>query len=215
LKTASFHRRNPEFAFKLMYSLKPRLVIPGEKMRLNRPDFRFVGMAILFTGLLAGPSTLLRGQSALPKPDKDTVLKASDIKPKLFPESVFFRGQTAPTQMRNTGGVHFSDDLYMLAGLVDNSGYSTGIREKYQAYLISEVTLQFGSQTLKPGAYGVGFIEGGKFVVLDLAANEIFQAASQKDTEIKRPVPLQVMAALAGKYRLYTGRDFVEFSRAK
>jgi hypothetical protein len=48
-----------------------------------------------------------------------------------------------------------------------------------------------------------------------LAANEIFQAASQKDTEIKRPVPLQVMAAEAGKYRLYAGRDFVEFSRAK
>jgi len=172
-------------------------------------------MTILFTGLLAGNSTLLRGQSALPRPDKDTVLKASDIKPKLFPESVFFRGQTAPAQMRNTGGIHFSDDLYMLAGLVDNSGYSTGIRQKYQAYLISEVTLQFGAQTLKPGAYGVGFIEGGKFVVLDLAANEIFQTASQKDTEIKRPVPLQVMAEEAGKYRLYAGRDFVEFSRAK
>ena len=49
--------------------------------------------------------------------------------------------------MRNTGGIHFTDDLYVLAGLVDNSGYSTGIREKYQAYLITEVTLQFGSQT--------------------------------------------------------------------
>jgi hypothetical protein len=187
----------------------------GDKMRLNRRELGFVGMTILFTGLLAGTSTLLRGQSALPRPDKNTVLKASDIKPKLFPESVFFRGQTAPAQMRNTGGIHFSDDLYMLAGLVDNSGYSSGIRQKYQAYLISEVTLQFGAQTLKPGAYGVGFIEGGKFVVLDLAANEIFQTASQKDTEIKRPVPLQVMAEEAGKYRLYAGRDFVEFSRAK
>jgi len=131
------------------------------------------------------------------------------------PESVFFRGQTAPAQMRNTGGIHFSDDLYVLAGLVDNSGYSTGIREKYQAYLITEVTLQFGAQTLKPGAYGVGFIEGGKFVVLDLAANDIFRVPSQKDTEIKRPVPLQVTAAESGKYRLYAGREFVEFSRAR
>src|SRR4029077_7441043 len=93
----------------------------GDKMRINRREFGFVGMTILFTGLLAGTSTLLRGPSALPRPDKDTVLKASDIKPKLFPESVFFRGQTAPAQMRNTGGIHFSDDLYMLAGLVDNS----------------------------------------------------------------------------------------------
>jgi len=184
-------------------------------MKLNRREFAFVGMAILLTALLAGTSTILDAQSALPKPDKDTVLKASDIKPKLFPESVFFRGQTAPAQLRNTGGVHFSDDLYMLAGLVDNSGYSTGIREKYQAYLITEATLQFGAQTLKPGAYGAGFIEGGKFVVLDLAASEIFQAASQKDTEMKHPVPLQVTASEAGKYRLYAGREFVEFSRAR
>jgi hypothetical protein len=184
-------------------------------MKLNRREFAWVGMTIVFTGLLTGSFTTLSGQSALPKPEKDTVLKASDIKPKLFPESVFFRGQTAPAQMRNTGGVHFSDDLYMLAGLVDNSGYSTGIREKYQAYLITEVTLQFGGQALKPGAYGVGFIAGGKFVALDLAANEIFQAASQKDTEMKRPVPLQVTAPEAGKYRLYAGREFVEFSRAK
>jgi hypothetical protein len=98
---------------------------------------------------------------------------------------------------------------------VDNSGYSTGIREKYQAYLITEVTLQLGTQTLKPGAYGVGFIEGGKFVVLDLAANELFRAASQKDTEMKRPIPLQVTSPEVGKFRLYTGREFVEFSRAK
>src|SRR5260370_26270094 len=134
----------------------------GDKMRLNRREFGFVGMTILFTGLLAGTSTLLRGQSALPRPDKDTVLKASDIKPKLFPESVFFRGQTSPAQMRNTGGIHFSDDLYVLAGLVDNSGYSTGIREKYQAYLITAVTLQLGTHTLQPGAPGAGFIEGGE-----------------------------------------------------
>jgi hypothetical protein len=184
-------------------------------MRLNRREIGFFAFAILCTGLLAGISPLSGGQSALPKPDKDTVLKASDIKPKLFPESVFFRGQTAPAQMRNTGGIHFSDDFYMLAGLVDNSGYSTGIREKYQAYLITEVTLQFDAQALKPGAYGVGFIEGGKFVVLDLAANELFRAASQQDTQMKRPVPLQVTASDTGKYRLYTGRDFVEFSRAK
>jgi len=75
--------------------------------------------------------------------------------------------------------------------------------------------LQFGVQTLKPGAYGVGFVEGGKFVVLDLAANDIFRVASQKDAAIKRPVPLQIAAAENGKYRLYAGRDFVEFSRAK
>jgi hypothetical protein len=174
-------------------------------------DFLAV-LTILATSLAVAPKN--DAQSALPKPDKDTVLKAADIKGKLFPESVFFRGQSAPVQMRNTGGVHFSDDFYVLAGMVDNSGYSTGIREKYQAYLLSEVTLHMGGQTLKPGAYGIGFIEGGKFVVMDVAAIDIFQAESHRDAEMKRPVPLQIVADGA-KYRLYMGRDFVEFSRTK
>lgn len=169
----------------------------------------------IFLSLLVLASPTMHAQSALPTPKTDTVLKAADIKPKLFPETVFFRGQSAPTQMRNTGGVHFADDLYVLAGLVDNSGYSTGLRQKYQAYLLTEVTLKFGDQTLKPGAYGVGFIEGGKFIVMDLAANDLFQTASQKDAELKRPVPLQVIAGDGGKYRLHAGREYVEFSRSK
>jgi len=147
---------------------------------------------------------------------KDVVLKAADMTPKLFPETVFFRGQSAPVQMRNTGGVHFADDAYVLAGMVDNSGYSSGIRQKYQAYLLTEVPLQIGGQSVKPGAYGFGFLEGNRFVLLDLGANELFQTASHRDVGIKRPTPFQILAAAeSGKYRLYMGREFVEFSRSK
>src|SRR5258708_12325304 len=130
---------------------------------MNVRKNRFFGSILLFTFLFAVISAASPAQSAEPKPEKDSVLKASDIKPKLFPESVFFRGQTAPTQMRNTGGIHFSDYLYVLAGLVDNSGYSTGFREKYQAYLITKSTLHVGPQILKPRAYPSGFIQAGKF----------------------------------------------------
>ncbi len=146
---------------------------------------------------------------------KEVVLKAADITPKIFPERVFFRGQSAPVQFRNSGGVHFADDFYVLVGLVDSSGYSSGIKEKYQAYLLNEVTLEIAGQTLKPGAYGIGFITGGKFVVMDLGANDVLQVASQHDAEMKRPVPLQVLvSSTAGGYRLYIGRDYVEFRRA-
>jgi len=150
-----------------------------------------------------------------PADGKEVVLKAADITAKIFPERVFFRGQSAPVQFRNSGGVHFADDLYVLAGLVDSSGYSTGIKEKYQAYLLNEVTLEIGGQTLKPGAYGIGFLNGGKFVVMDVGANDVLQIASQHDADMKRPVPMQVVAgATAGTYRLYAGRDYVEFRRA-
>jgi hypothetical protein len=151
-----------------------------------------------------------------PAEGKEAALKAADITAKLFPERVFFRGQNAPVQFRNTGGVRFADDFYLLAGIVDNSGYSTGLREKYQAYLLNEVTLQIGGQTLKPGAYGFGFQEGGKFLIMDIGANDVLNAASQRDAELSRPVPLQVVASsTAGSYRLYAGRDYVEFRRVQ
>jgi hypothetical protein len=153
-------------------------------------------------------------QAGNPPAGQDAVLKAADISPNIFPEGVFFRGQVAPTQLRNTGGVHFADGFYFLAGLVDSSGYSTDIKEKYQGYLLNEVTLEIGGQALKPGAYGFGFLNAGKFVVMDLSANEVFQIASQRDGDLKRAVPLQIAtASTAGAFRLYSGRDYVEFRR--
>jgi hypothetical protein len=146
----------------------------------------------------------------------DAVLSAKEVGSKLFPDKVFFRGQVASSQERNTGGVRYADGFFVLASLVDNSGYSSGIREKYQAYLITEVPIEFGGQTLKPGAYGCGFIDNNKFVVMDLAANDLFTVASVKDADIKHPVPLQFLnRPEAGNYRLYHGRDYVEFRRAQ
>ena len=175
--------------------------------------------ASAFLPLLLLAFSLRHSQIALagnpPAEGKEATLKAADITTKLFPERVYFRGQTAPAQLRNTGGVHFADDLYVLAGLVDSSGYSTSIREKYQAYLLNEVTLEIGGQTLKPGAYGFGFLGDGKFVVMDIGANDVLNGTSQRDAELKRPVPLQVVAsATAGSYRMYAGRDYFEFRRA-
>src|SRR5215831_11561780 len=177
---------------------------------------RFASFPIcLFLLLLAFSLRQIRAvEPGNPPAGQDTVLKAADITPKLFPEHVFFRGQVAPAQLRNTGGVHFADDFYVLAGLVDNSGYSTGIKEKYQGYLLTEVNLEIAGQSLKPGAYGFGFV-GGKFILMDLAANNLIEAAGQRDAEMKRPVPLQVSASSnAGSDRLYVGRDYIEFRRA-
>lgn len=179
-------------------------------MKLSAKLFVFLSLLLLASSL----SSLPAAEAGRTPASQDTVLKAADITSKIFPEHVFFRGQVAPAQLRNTGGVHFADDLYVLSGLVDSSGYSTGIKEKYQAYLLSEVTLEIGGQTLHPGAYGFGFV-GGKFILMDLAANNLIEAAGPPDAELKRPIPLQVVASsTAGRYRLYIGRDFIEFRRA-
>jgi hypothetical protein len=172
----------------------------------------------LFPALVLGlaTSTFAQEQKPAAAPAKEGVLKATEVGGKLFPEKVFFRGQLASVQARNSGGVRYTDDFLVLAALVDSSGYSSGLKEKYQGYLITEVPLEVDGQALKPGAYGFGFMEGNKLAVIDVGGNDVLQVSSTKDSEMKRPVPLQVVAEKeAGKYRLYKGRDYVEFHRMK
>jgi hypothetical protein len=143
----------------------------------------------------------------------DTVLHALDLE-KVVPKTVFFRGQSAPVQIRNAGGVKYADGMYFFSTLVDTSGYSTGVQAKYQAYLVTEVPLQIGGQHLAAGAYGVGFITDNKFLVMDLGAHDLFTVDDTRDTNLKRPTPLQVLKGdKPGEYRLYEGKSYVTFQR--
>jgi hypothetical protein len=141
-----------------------------------------------------------------------TVLKPADMQ-KLLPASVFYRGQTATTQQRNSGGIKFADGFYVLASLVDTSGYSTGIAAKYQAYLLAEVPIKIGGHSLAAGAYGIGFIANDKFVVTDLGAHDVFTVASSNDAALQRPMPLQILADQSAGFKLYAGRRYVTLSR--
>ncbi|MGA2726182.1 MAG: hypothetical protein ABSE96_00110 [Terracidiphilus sp.] len=142
----------------------------------------------------------------------DTVLKPADTQ-KLLPAAVYYKAQSAPTQLRNSGGVKFADGYYLLATLVDTSGYSSDVASKYQAYFITEVPIKIGGQSLPAGVYGVGFIPGDKFVVTDVGAHDVLTVSSSSDQDIKRPLPLQVTTDPAGGFRLYEGRKYVAFSR--
>ena len=75
----------------------------------------------------AGALAVTMMAPAVLKAQGDTVLKPADTQ-KLLPASVFYRGQTATTQVRNSGGVKFADGFYVLAAMVDNSGYASDLR---------------------------------------------------------------------------------------
>jgi hypothetical protein len=187
-------------------------VLKESYMRIRLAPVLFPTLLLAWAGVSVAQEPNPRATPAA----AEGVLKAADVGAKLFPDRVYFRGQVGTAQMRNAGGVRYADGFLVLAALVDSSGYASGIKEKYQAYLITDVAIAIGGQTLKPGAYGCGFIDDNKFVVMDLGANDLFQVPSAKDAEIKRPIPLQFVAGPeSGKYRLYQGRDYVEFHRLK
>jgi len=134
------------------------------------------------------------------------ILTADQVK-KVAPASYFFAGQSASVQVRNTTGLKNSAGKIVLAGLVDTSGYSTAIAEKYQGFLITEAKLSFDGSTLEPGQYGFGF-KDGKFMVMNVASSDLFSMASQNDDQIKHPVPLKFEKEGDG-YRLYAGKKYV------
>jgi hypothetical protein len=135
------------------------------------------------------------------------VLSGDELK-KAVPAEYFFRGQKAPVQLRNAAGFQLADGKMTLAALVDASGYSTAIQQKYQGMLITETKLNVGGAALAPGQYGFGFTADGKFVVMDVANGDVLSVASQMDQAVQHAVPLKLVENGAG-YKLYAGKKWV------
>ena len=166
--------------------------------------WKVTAAGMMALAMMAAPAMSLAQSGA-------TVLKPAEIE-KMLPASVFYRGQSATTQLRNSGGVKFADGFFVLTTMVDTSGYSTGIQSKYTAYFITEVPIKVGGVSLRAGAYGVGIV-GKKFVVTDVGAHDVLSVALAEDADLKHPMPLQVTADAAGGFRLYIARKYVVFSR--
>jgi len=133
----------------------------------------------------------------------------------LVPATVYFSGQVATVQVRNSAGVRWSSGKNTLFAIVDTGGYSSALRERYQFYVISDMPIEIGGKRLPAGAYGAGFLDPPGMVVMDLGGNEVFHTAVAQDTEMKRPRPLQVIAGgKPGEYRLCVGRSYVTFRLA-
>ena len=135
------------------------------------------------------------------------VLGGDELK-KAVPAEFFFRGQKAPVQLRNSVGFQLADGKMMMAALVDASGYSTAIQQKYQGMLITETKLNIGGSTLAAGQYGFGFAADGKFIVMDVGNNDVVSAAYQTDQALQHAVPLKLVED-GGAYKLYAGKKWV------
>ena len=109
--------------------------------------------------------------------------------------------------MRNSDATNFGNDRYVLAGLVDTSGYSSDVREKYQGFLITDLPITINGARLGIGAYGFGFTADGKLNVMDTAGNELLSVSTTRDNALRRPRPLMMMESGNG-VRLYNGKDY-------
>ena len=131
----------------------------------------------------------------------------------LLPATVYFRGRSAPVQLRNAAGVRFGPEGYFLAAMVDTAGYASSVQESYQLYLITESAVTIAGQRLAPGAYGAGVV-GGRLVVMDVGGHPVLQADATVDRDMPRPRPLQLVTGPAGEIKLYLNRNWVTLAAA-
>jgi hypothetical protein len=135
-----------------------------------------------------------------------TVLTGADLT-RVVPPGFYFQGLTAPTQMRNAAAARFGTKRYVVAGIVDTTGYAADIRARYEGFLITDSPITINGSDLAVGAYGFGFSNDGKLNILDLSGNEILSVSTTKDNQLRRPRPL-MMTKDHNNIRLYSGKDY-------
>jgi len=138
--------------------------------------------------------------------DRAVVLAGAELS-RVVPPGFYFQGLSAPTQMRNSAAARLGKNRYVIAGLVDTSGYAADVRARYEGFLITDSAITINGSDLGTGAYGFGFGNDGKLNILDLAGNEILSVSTTKDKQMKRPRPL-MMTRSGNDVRLYSGRDY-------
>jgi hypothetical protein len=160
-----------------------------------------VAIALL---LIAGAAVSATAQDAV------KVLERSEAKA-LVPTGFYFEGQSAPTQMRNTGVATVGDKRHVIVGLVDTSGYSADVAAKYEGFFITDSKVKIGGKKLGTGAYGFGFTRDGKINIHDIGGKTIATGETKDDSELKRPRPLMLMI-VDGELRFYKGRTYAVIS---
>jgi len=154
----------------------------------------------------AGALTVALLTAALAQKTAQHLLSGDELK-SMVPAEFFFGGQKAPTQLRNGTGFQTANGKITFGVLVDTSGYSSAVAQKYQGMFVTESRLNIGGSELAPGEYGFGFADG-KFVVMNVDDEDVLSVPCQTDTELKRAVPLKMVEDGSG-YKLYAGRHWV------
>lgn len=127
----------------------------------------------------------------------------------LIPATVYFQGKSAPVQLRNAGGTTFAGGAVVWVALVDSSGYSSSVQEKYQFYFVTETPLTVGGVSVPAGVYGGGFLKD-HFLLMDVGGHTVAQGPLQMDADLHRPRPLEVLADTPSSVKLYLGRRWVK-----
>jgi hypothetical protein len=132
------------------------------------------------------------------------------------PRDFYLEGNAIPVEKRNAVLLRTPSGARVVVALLDTSGYSSQVQEKYVGMIVAELPLSLGGAPVGVGSYGFGLKKPGagsgakaEVILYDQAGARIGAGAAELDVGMKGPVPLQVTLKKGSPARLYLGRYWV------
>jgi hypothetical protein len=132
------------------------------------------------------------------------------------PRDFFLEGNAIPVEKRNAVLLKTASGKEVLVALLDTSGYSSQVQEKYTGMLIGEVPVKACDVALPVGSYGFGLRRPApqasgraELTVYDQGGQRLGACTAEEDLALARPVPLQAVPEPKRPARLYLGRYWI------
>jgi hypothetical protein len=128
-----------------------------------------------------------------------------------IPNDFYLEGNRIPVQKRNAALLKTPVGARLVLGLIDTTGYSSQIQQKYIGMVITEGKVSVCDVPLSVGSYGFGLERpAGKFFLYNQAGEKVGDCGAKKDSAVKQPKPLNIVLSKNGGARLYLGLYFLE-----
>jgi len=129
------------------------------------------------------------------------------------PKDFYLEGNAIPVEKRNTVLLNTPSGARVLVGLIDTTGYSSQIQQKYIGMVIAEAPITACSIDLPVGSFGFGLEKpapegqgSANFLVYDQAGKQVGNCSAEADKGLKQPRPLQVTKGSDATTKLCLGR---------
>jgi hypothetical protein len=128
-----------------------------------------------------------------------------------IPNDFYLEGNRIPVERRNAALLKTPAGARLVFALIDTTGYSSQIQQKYIGMVITEGKVSICDVPLSVGSYGFGLEKpAGKFLLYNQAGEKVGDCGAMKDSAVKQPKPLNVVLSKEAGARLYLGRYFLE-----
>jgi len=133
------------------------------------------------------------------------------------PADFYLEGNRIPVEKRNAVLLKNPTGARLVLGLLDTTGYSSQIQQKYIGMIITEARISVCGNEIGVGSYGFGLERpaatsnaDAPFRLYNQAGEKVGECAAKKDQSAKEPKPLTVVASKGTSAKLYLGKYVIE-----